>query len=139
MKRSFLVVLFVISIQNIFAKSTLDTLNVSIKFYQKIELSDGIKLSSNIYFPENYDKRKKYPTVLVISPYVSDENHERGLFFSRNDYVFITVDCRGRGNSEGEFIPFESDGKDGAEVINWIGKQSWSNGKWECLVVHIEK
>ncbi|MCH2033436.1 MAG: CocE/NonD family hydrolase [Tenacibaculum sp.] len=129
MKRSFLAVLFVISIQNIFAKSTLDTLNVSIKFYQKIELSDGIKLSSNIYFPENYDKRKKYPTVLVITPYVSDENHERGLFFSRNDYVFITVDCRGRGNSEGEFIPFESDGKDGAEVINWIGKQSWSNGK----------
>ena len=129
MKRGFLLILFIFSIRTICAKSTIDSLNIQIKFYQKIKMSDGIELSSNIYFPQNYKKGKKYPTVLIITPYVSDENHERGLFFSRNDYVFITVDCRGRGNSDGKFIPFENDGKDGAEVVDWIGKQNWSNGK----------
>ena len=106
-----------------------DSLNIKIKFYQKIKLSDGTKLSSNIYLPEAYTSDKKYPTILVITPYVSDENHERGLFFSRNGFVFITVDCRGRGNSEGKFIPFQDDAKDGAEVVEWIGKQEWSDGK----------
>lgn len=111
------------------AENSSDSLNIKIKFYQKIKLSDGTKLSSNIYLPEDYNNQKKYPTILVITPYVSDENHERGLFFSRNGYVFITVDCRGRGNSEGKFIPFQDDAKDGAEVVNWIGEQPWSNGK----------
>jgi uncharacterized protein len=39
------------------------------------------------------------------------------------------VDCRGRGNSEGEFFPTENDGADGAQVIDWIGKQPWCDGQ----------
>ncbi len=101
---------------------------VDINFYQKIELSDGTNLSANIYKPANLEE-KKLPVVLIVTPYVSDENHERGMFFAKNGYIFITVDCRGRGNSEGKFIPFENDAKDGKEVVDWIGKQSWSNGK----------
>ncbi len=104
----------------------LDSLDVNIKFYQKIKVSDGISLSSNVYIPT--DSNKKYPVVLIITPYISDENHSRGLFFARNGYVFITVDSRGRGNSEGEFIPFENDGKDGYDIVNWISKQNWCDG-----------
>ncbi len=104
----------------------LDSLDVNINFYQKVGMSDGIDLSSNIYLPT--DSTKKYPVILIITPYVSDENHSRGLFFARNGYVFITVDSRGRGNSEGEFIPFENDGKDGYDIVNWISKQNWCNG-----------
>lgn len=104
-----------------------DTLDVNIKFHQKIKMSDGINLSSNIYKPSSSDK--KYPVILIITPYVADENHSRGLFFARNNYIFVTVDCRGRGNSEGEFIPFEDDGKDGYDVVNWISKQKWCNGE----------
>ncbi len=118
--------LFLFSIS--FFSQKKDSLQVTIDFYQKIELSDGTKLSANIYKPYHL-QNKKLPTILIITPYVSDENHERGLFFARNGYVFITVDCRGRGNSEGKFIPFEKDAKDGKEVVDWIGKQSWNNGK----------
>ncbi len=128
-KSYYFLFLFLFFFQYLTAINYSDSLNVKIKFYQKIKMSDGIKLSSNVYFPEDFNKAKKYSTILIITPYVSDENHERGLFFSRNGYVFITVDCRGRGNSDGKFIPFEDDGKDGAEVVNWIGKQSWSDGK----------
>ncbi len=112
---------------NLFSQSK-DSSSVTIDFYKKIELSDGTKLSANIYKPNNL-QNKKLPTILIITPYVSDENHKRGMFFARNGYTFITVDCRGRGNSDGEFIPFENDSKDGKEVVDWIGKQSWNNGK----------
>ncbi len=103
-----------------------DSLEVNIHFYQKIKMTDGTSLSSNIYMPP--DSSKKYPAVLVITPYVSDENHSKGLFFARNGYVFVTVDSRGRGNSDGDFVPFENDGKDGYDIINWISKQAWCNG-----------
>ena len=118
--------LFLIISINFLTAQNSDSLDVSINFYQKIELSDGIHLAANIYKP--IGTNEKYPTILIITPYVSDENHSRGLFFARNGYVFISVDSRGRGNSEGQFIPFENDGKDGYDIIDWIAKQDWSNG-----------
>lgn len=105
----------------------LDSLDVNVNFYQKVKMSDGTSLSANIYMPS--DSNEKHPAILVITPYISDENHTRGLHFARKGYVFITVDSRGRGNSEGEFIPFENDGKDGYDIVNWISKQSWCDGK----------
>ncbi|MFC5046262.1 CocE/NonD family hydrolase [Aquimarina hainanensis] len=127
MKNIFLsfVFIFISSNLTLFAQST-DSLDIHLKLYQKIKMTDATQLSANIYMPN--DLSKKYPTVLIITPYVSDENHVRGLFFARNEYVFVTVDCRGRGNSEGTFIPFEHDGKDGYEIINWIAQQSWNDG-----------
>ncbi len=128
MKKKFFLLFtaIIVSINYAHAKTS-DSLDVKLNLYQKIKMSDGINLSSNIYIPTGVEK--KYPTILIITPYISDENHSRGLFFSRNGYVFITVDSRGRGNSEGEFVPFENDAKDGFDIVNWIAKQKWSNGK----------
>jgi hypothetical protein len=39
------------------------------------------------------------------------------------------VDVRGRGNSGGEFWPFENEGRDGYDVVEWLAKQSYCNGK----------
>ncbi len=108
MKKKFflLFIAIIVSINYAHAKTS-DSLDVKFNLYQKIKMSDGINLSSNVYIPAGVEK--KFPTILIITPYISDKNHSRGLFFSRNGYVFITVDSRGRGNSEGEFIPFEND------------------------------
>ncbi|CAM1359851.1 CocE/NonD family hydrolase [Tenacibaculum xiamenense] len=127
MKKKMIKLFFALFIGVNFAQSqNLDSLDVKISFHQKIKMSDGVHLSSNIYKP--FDITKKYPVILVITPYISDENHSRGLFFATNGYVFITVDCRGRGNSEGNFVPFENDGKDGFDIVNWIAKQEWCDG-----------
>ncbi len=109
------------------SKAQNNTKNTDILFYQKIPLSDSINLSANIYLPHNL--KEKLPVILVFTPYVSDHNHDRGMFFSQNGYVFATVDVRGRGNSEGIYTPLETDAKDGSQVIQWLAKQSWSNGK----------
>jgi hypothetical protein len=46
--------------------------------------------------------------------------------------VVAAVDIRGTGNSEGRLIPHEYseiEQEDGEFVIDWLAKQSWSNGK----------
>lgn len=45
-------------------------------------------------------------------------------------YAIINPDPRGVYNSEGNIYAFGTqEGRDGADVIDWIGAQSWSNGK----------
>jgi len=100
--------------------------DVSVKLYQKVPMRDGIQLSANMYFPEN--DKPSHPVILIYTPYVNDEAVERGFYFAKEGYVFITLDLRGRGNSEGVYDPFEKDGIDGYDAVEWISKQAWCNG-----------
>jgi uncharacterized protein len=46
-----------------------------------------------------------------------------------NGYVGIMAYSRGKGYSRDEIFPYEHDGQDVYDVIDWITKQPWSNGK----------
>jgi len=94
---------------------------------QKIAMKDGVHLVAKIWKPVKMEK--PLPAVFALTPYIADEGQKWGPFFVRNGYVYVHVDCRGRGNSEGEFYPAENDGVDGAQVIDWIGKQPWCDGQ----------
>ncbi len=98
---------------------------------QKIPMRDGIHLAARIWKPAEMDA--PLPAIFVLTPYVSDEAQQRATFFAQNGYVYVSVDCRGRGNSEGEFYPFEQDGPDGAQVVEWISKQTWCDGQVAML------
>ena len=51
------------------------------------------------------------------------------MYFARHGYVFVLVDTRGRGSSGGTFDPFAQEARDGYDLVEWLGRQSWSNGK----------
>ena len=38
-------------------------------------------------------------------------------------------DCRGCYDSEGGFTKYTDEGEDGYDVLDWIEKQTWSNGQ----------
>jgi len=99
---------------------------VDIRLYQKVPMRDGIHLSANVYLP--ISEVSSFPVILIYTPYVNDEAVERGMYFAKNGYVFVTLDLRGRGNSEGEYQPFIKDGIDGYDAIKWISAQAWCNG-----------
>ncbi|MEM8506870.1 MAG: hypothetical protein AAF717_03530 [Bacteroidota bacterium] len=80
--RSFVIVLF----SGILVHSQ----EIDIKLYQKIPMRDIINLSANIFFPGV--KAESYPVIVVYTPYVNDEAVERGMFFAKAGYVFITLD-----------------------------------------------
>ena len=72
-------------------------------------MRDGIKLSANIFLPE---EEGAYPTVFQRVPYGAS-GYPDGAFWVEHGYAYLTEDCRGRYDSEGEFYPFAADAEDG--------------------------
>jgi putative CocE/NonD family hydrolase len=46
-----------------------------------------------------------------------------------NGYVAVTAFTRGKLCSDGQPVPYRHDGADAAAVIDWISKQTWSDGR----------
>jgi len=93
----------------------------------KIPMRDGVALNATIYRP--HDQKSPLPAVFTLTPYIGDSYLERAFYFSAHGYVFALIDVRGRGNSGGTFEPFANDARDGYDIVEWLAKQPWCNGK----------
>ncbi len=93
----------------------------------KIPLRDGVVLNGTVYKPAG--QTEPLPVVFTLTPYIADNYHERGLYFARHGYVFVLVDARGRGSSGGRFNPFAQESQDGYDVVEFLARQPWANGK----------
>jgi putative CocE/NonD family hydrolase len=101
---------------------------VRLDWATKIILRDGVTLNATVYQPRGVEGKR--PAILTITPYIADGFHDTGMFFASHGYAFVVVDSRGRGNSEGVFEPYSvQDGLDGHDIVEWITRQPWSNGK----------
>lgn len=100
--------------------------NVDFNWAVKIPMRDGVHLNATIYKPKN---AKPTPVIFTLTPYIADSYHARAAYFSQHGYAFALVDCRGRGNSVGEFDPFVQEANDGHDVVEWLAKQSWCDGQ----------
>ena len=101
-----------------------------------IEMSDGIKLSTLIYFPDDMSG-VTYPVILARTPYNAEENAQQLSYFLKQitdieGYIVVVQNLRGLNGSEGKNMAFLEDGwgekKDGLETIDWIAAQQWCNG-----------
>jgi putative CocE/NonD family hydrolase len=92
----------------------------------KIPMADGTHLSATLFRP--HEQQGPLPCVFTLTPYVADNYHDRGMYFAQHGYVFLTVDVRGRGNSEGKFHPMQEAG-DGHDIVEWLARQPYCNGK----------
>ena len=93
----------------------------------QIPLRDGVRLNATLYKPRT--QPEALPCVFTLTPYISQSYHDRGMYFAANGYVFLTVDVRGRGNSGGRFTPLLQEAKDGHDVVEWLARQPYCNGK----------
>ena len=93
----------------------------------KIPMRDGVRLNATLFKPRAQER--PLPVVFTLTPYNSDTYYARARYFAQNGYVFALVNVRGRGNSEGAFLPFENEGRDGYDVVEWLAKQPWCDGK----------
>ena len=109
-----------------------------IDFDVRVTMRDGVKLSADIYRPDvrasgGSGEAGKFPVILVRTPY--NKSTERGnhlvlgKYFASHGYVYVAMDVRGRGDSDGVFVPYRNEGPDGYDAIEWCAAQSWSNGK----------
>lgn len=91
-------------------------------------MRDGVNLSSDIILPAGGGP---FPAVLMRTPY--DNSDQRylpfGRYFAERGYAFVVQDVRGRGDSDGEWVPFMNEGEDGYDTVEWIAAQPWCTGK----------
>jgi len=93
-------------------------------------MRDGVRLATDIYFPEGDGP---FPVILLRSPYDRKLGEGIAQDAARRGYVMVVQNTRGRFGSEGENLPFETDGwgrlRDGEDTVEWIARQPWCNGK----------
>jgi putative CocE/NonD family hydrolase len=105
----------------------------------KVTVRDGTEIGVAIYAPEGGGR---FPALLAASPYRYDNNalpagpqflwRETGPieFYVKSGYAYVHMDVRGSGKSGGEFeLLGPREQADLYDVIEWIAKQPWSNGK----------
>lgn len=93
----------------------------------RIPLRDGVRLNATLYQP--HKQKEPLPVIFTLTPYIGDSYTDRAMYFASHGYVYALVDVRGRGNSEGAFEPFANEGRDGYDVVEWLAKQSYCDGK----------
>ncbi|HZV88363.1 MAG TPA: CocE/NonD family hydrolase [Candidatus Binatus sp.] len=93
----------------------------------KIPMRDGVMLNATVFQP--HAQKEPLPVIFTFTPYIGDSYMDRAMYFAQHGYVYALVDVRGRGNSGGSFEPFVNEGKDGYDVVEWLAKQSYCNGK----------
>src|SRR5664279_4628202 len=93
-----------------------------------IAMRDGIVLRADVLRPES---GVRFPVLVYRTPYGKDAAEQEYQTFQRavqRGYAVAIVDVRGRYHSGGEFRPYENEGRDGYDTIEWAGTQPWSNG-----------
>ena len=99
---------------------------VNFQWGVKVPMRDGVKLNATVYTPA---RKEPAPCIFTLTPYISQSYHDRGMYFAAHGYPFLTIDVRGRGNSEGEYHPLIQEAKDGYDIVEWLAKQPYCNGK----------
>ena len=112
--------LLVCLLHNVFASAevTVETVMVPMR--------DGVQLATDIYRDGTTNNG---PVVLMRTPYNKNGGKVAAVRFAAAGYIAIVQDNRGKFASEGTFIPYNNEGQDGYDAIEWIGKQSWCNGR----------
>jgi putative CocE/NonD family hydrolase len=93
-----------------------------------VPMRDGVVLRADVWRPT---APGRYPTLVYRTPY---GKHQATAAFSTaakavaRGYAVVLQDVRGRYASDGEFLPYQQEGKDGYDTIEWAAKQAWSNG-----------
>lgn len=114
-----------------------------------VPMRDGVQLATDIYRETSKGDETQLPVVLMRTPYNKKGGRSAAARFAAAGYVAIVQDCRGKFASEGSFVPYNNEGQDGYDTIEWIGKQPWCDGhigmwgssyvgatQWQAAVEH---
>jgi putative CocE/NonD family hydrolase len=69
------------------------------------------------------------PAILNFNIYIGSSNKSLAKTAAIHGYVGVVANTRGKGISPQNIEPFEQDANDAYDIIDWISKQSWCNGK----------
>ncbi len=93
-----------------------------------VPMRDGVVLQCDVLRPA---ATGRFPTLVYRTPY--GRKHAEGNEVVRKaldrGYAVVLVDVRGRYGSAGVFVPYQNEGRDGYDTIEWAAAQPWSTGE----------
>jgi len=101
-----------------------------------VTMSDGKKMAADVYRPK--DASKQVPVIFVRTPYnFNFWDVKNGLPADmtamveavKRGYAYVVMNERGHFFSEGNYDILGPPLTDGSDAMDWMAKQSWSNGK----------
>jgi putative CocE/NonD family hydrolase len=93
-----------------------------------VSMRDGVVLRADVMRPA---EAGKFPVLVYRTPYGKDAAQQHYTTFkhaAERGYAVVIQDVRGRHHSDGDFRPYENEGLDGYDTIEWAAAQTWSNG-----------
>jgi putative CocE/NonD family hydrolase len=93
-----------------------------------VKMRDGVILRGDVLLPAS---EGKFPVLVYRTPYGKDRAPSEWTTFRKavaRGYAVVVQDVRGRYASDGEFNPYQNEGRDGYDTIEWAAAQPWSNG-----------
>ncbi len=85
--------------------------------------TDGVDLVGDVHLPA---ATGRYPAILDMEPY----GRSSSTTYLANGYAHVNTDVRGSGKSGGALcLLCEREQRDAYDLVEWIAKQPWSNGK----------
>src|SRR5689334_25362119 len=93
-----------------------------------VPMRDGVVLRAEVRRPSGAGP---FPVLVYRTPYGKNDALKEYTTFQHaleRGYAVVVQDVRGRYASEGEFAPYQNEGRDGYDTIEWAAVQPWSNG-----------
>jgi uncharacterized protein len=93
-----------------------------------VPMRDGALLRTDVLRPQG---KGPFPVLVYRTPYGKEnalKDYTTFVHAVERGYAVVVQDVRGRYDSGGEFVPYQQEGKDGYDTIEWAAKQPWSNG-----------
>ncbi|WP_329213820.1 CocE/NonD family hydrolase [Streptomyces sp. NBC_01485] len=91
---------------------------------------DGVVLRADIHRPDDAARR---PALLVRTPYDKSSPYQSVYLDPRvavsRGYVVVVQDVRGRGTSDGEWLPWNHETEDGFDSVDWLAGQDFCDGR----------
>lgn len=92
----------------------------------RMPMRDGVKLATDVY---RDDAVSNAPVILMRTPYDRTNQKANAERYAAAGYVVVIQDCRGTRGSEGVLAPYNNEGQDGYDTIEWITRQPWCSGR----------
>src|SRR5271167_512961 len=93
-----------------------------------VRMRDRVVLRADVLRPA---QGGKHPVLVYRTPYGKEAAQQEYTTFkhaAERGYAVVIQDVRGRYHSDGDFRPYENEGRDGYDTIEWAAAQPWSNG-----------
>lgn len=102
---------------------------------EMVPMPDGVRLASIVLLPSGDGARAPFPTILVRTPYGISRSVATFWHYAARGYAVVLQAVRGTSytdpeyRSEGELEIMVNEPADGKATLDWIVKQSWSDGQ----------